>query len=522
MPAHSRRAAGSISLVLSHARMPTLAKSHPGAEAVAIGGPRILAVGRSAEMRSLADGKGQQIDCGGRTLLPGFIDAHIHLLGTAARLRFVDCTAAPSIADIAARIRARAAAMPGEGWIRAFGYHELTLKERRHPHRRDLDRATADRPVRLTHLSGHASVLNSAALARLSITAGTEEPVGGTIDRDPETGEPSGLVLEMEDWLDLRMPRSGEGQMDELLGLLSERLLAAGVTSVQDLGHRNDRRRAEYLAQMVASRAFRPRVAMATGYEAFEAGEDAVAGGLGIGPVKIVLNETGETSLPAADDFRRQVAAVHRRGRQVAIHAIGPEAVAVAVEAIERAQAIDGRRGRHRIEHASITAPPVVARMAAAGAVAVSNPGFIWQNGDRYLSAVASEQLPFLYAVAGLRRGGVLVAAGSDSPAGPIEPATGIAAACSRRSAGGRTVPGDTLRQDEAIQLFTNAAAAAVFEESVKGAIAPGLLADLVLLEESAEGLRPCLTIVGGEIVWSAEGRGPAPIEAEIGPACAR
>src|SRR5438105_14005856 len=130
MPAYNRPAAGSISLILLHARMPTLAKTHPGADAVAIGGQQIVAVGRSSEVRSQAGGNVQQIDCGGRTLLPGFIDGHIHLLGTAARLRFVDCFAAPSIEDIAARIRARAGATPGEGWLRAFGYHELTLAER--------------------------------------------------------------------------------------------------------------------------------------------------------------------------------------------------------------------------------------------------------------------------------------------------------------------------------------------------------------------------------------------------------
>src|SRR5207248_5894096 len=112
-------------------------------------------------------------------------------------------------------------------------------RERRHPTHHDLDRGAADRPIRLTHASGHASVLNSAALATLGIDLAMEEPGGGTIDRELDTGKPSGLLLEMEDWLDRRIPRTDARSMDALMARLSERLLSVRVTPVQDLSYQN-------------------------------------------------------------------------------------------------------------------------------------------------------------------------------------------------------------------------------------------------------------------------------------------
>jgi predicted amidohydrolase YtcJ len=490
------RVSGPVTLAMRNARVLTMNSACPRAEAVAIAGNRIRAAGTDREIHALANPQTVDVDCGGRLLVPGFIDAHAHVLGTAARLSGVDCKGATSIGTLIEAIRR---ARPANGWIRVFGYHELLLREKRHPTRGELDRATPI-PVRLTHASGHASVLNSAGLRALGIDETAREPRGGTIERDAATGAPNGLLIEMEDTLDAAMPRASTAEVDQSVRALSEQFLRAGVTSVQDLGHRNDRRRAERMAAMRNTGAFRPRLSMATGYDAFEAGEDAVAEGIGVGPVKILLNETGEVVLPEPFELARRVALVHAAGRQVAIHAIEARAIEMALDAIATAQSSDGGR-RHRIEHASLTPPRTRERIAGLGVIAVSNPSLLRQNGDRYLTSIAAADLDSLYDVAGLLQVGAAVAAGSDCPIGPIEPLAGIAAVCERRTESGKPIPGRTLPLARALELFTCCAAMAAYEEQEKGHIAAGLLADLIVLDDKAFPLDVWMTVLGGEIV---------------------
>jgi predicted amidohydrolase YtcJ len=496
---------GGVSLILRRARVLTMDPRRPSAEAVAVREDRIVAVGESAALVSLATDATVQLDCHGLIVAPGFIDAHAHILAQAASERHIDCSRARSVAEIVEILRQGAATVPNGNWLRAGGYHEESLLERRHPTRADLDRAASGRPIRLTHHSGHASVLNTAGLAVMGITARTEEPDGATIERSPETGEPSGVLLEMEDELNRITPPVDPATAEARLGDLSERFLAAGVTSVQDLGHRNNRERALFMAGFVASGSFRPRLTMATGYAAFERGDDACAEGIGRGPVKIMLNETGSDPAPPKTELIRQVAAIHRAGRQAAIHAIGRAAIGLALDAIEHTQTREGPFLSHRIEHASLTSEQISLRMATLGVTAVSNPAFIWQSGDRYLRSIPHEDLPDLYDIAGMRRAGVLVAGGSDCPVAPPEPLIGIEAACSRRTSGGQRVPGLLLSRDAATELFTRCAARAGLEDHEKGSVREGLLADLVLLEETPAGSRVRMTILGGAIVWASE-----------------
>ena len=496
-------------LLLRNARILAMDGRPVFSGAIQIAGERIAYVRQESNSSAPECGHADVIDCGGRLLLPGFIDAHLHVLGAARALADVDCSAsaAPSIDAILERLRAAADALPPGAWVRGRGYHETVLAERRHPTSSEIDRAVPDHPARLVHASGHASVLNSAALDMLGIETSTEAPPGAQIDRTPNSGEPSGLLIEMEDWLDERIPPSRGVSMPELVKCLSDRLRAAGVTSVQDLGRRNDRRRAALLAGLVAQGRFQPRLSLASGYAAFEAAESVDAPAIAPGPVKLMLNESGETLFPSPARLTEMVLAVHCAGRQVAIHAIEPRAICAALDAIEAALRQHPRPNhRHRIEHASITPPALASRIASLGVVVVSNPGFLWESGERYLSAVTSTELPWLYDVAGLRGAGVQVAAGSDAPVAPSAPLLGIAAACARRSRGGIRLPGETLAFEQAAELFTSGAAGAAFQEQARGRIAPGSLADLVLLDGDSRNLlslRVALTILGGRVVWS-------------------
>jgi len=202
---------------------------------------RILAVGDADERSASSKGR-QVIDCGGKTVLPGFIDAHIHLRALAdsfSSLILTPDNGIASLADIRASIRRLARSTPPGQWIRAKGYHEFDLIEKRHPLGQDLDRAAPDHPVLLTHRTGHAHVLNSLALKTVGITMATGDPEGGLIDRDPATGRPTGLVFEMGAFLSKRITASDEKEREVNIIRCDELLLSNGITAVQDASSHN-------------------------------------------------------------------------------------------------------------------------------------------------------------------------------------------------------------------------------------------------------------------------------------------
>ncbi|MFQ5861370.1 MAG: amidohydrolase family protein, partial [Dehalococcoidia bacterium] len=193
--------------LFSNACVLTLDPRQPTATLVGLRGRRIAFVGSSDELSRLRGPRTRVLDCQGMTLLPGFEDAHLHLLALASCLRSVDCRPGQvaSIGEIVASLRQRAGQTPQGAWVRGWGYDEPLLRERRHPMRWDLDEAAPYHPVRLDHRTGHASVLNSLALRLLGITSDTPDPPQGVIQRDEATGEPTGLLLEMGEFLSLRL-----------------------------------------------------------------------------------------------------------------------------------------------------------------------------------------------------------------------------------------------------------------------------------------------------------------------------
>ncbi|MYE54529.1 MAG: amidohydrolase family protein, partial [Chloroflexi bacterium] len=232
MRAHSEQP----NIALMNGNVLTLDGAQPYADTVLIRRRRIGWVGERRNLSAAALSAAKIIDCGGRTVVPGFIDAHCHILAYAASLEAVDCSpsAVADIEDILREIRRVAKVTPRGDWIRATGYSDYDLSEKRHPTRRELDDASPHHPVRLNHRSGHACVLNSLALERVGIGSDTEEPPGGTIARDIEDGEPDGLLLEMADWLDGRIPRMNEGRLHEVVSQASRIFLSQGVTCVVD------------------------------------------------------------------------------------------------------------------------------------------------------------------------------------------------------------------------------------------------------------------------------------------------
>jgi hypothetical protein len=506
-------------LVFHNARVITMDASRPRAEAVAVEGERILAVGSEGDVRAQAGPRTEVIDCGGRAVLPGFIDGHCHLLAYAASLLSVDCSpaAVSSIADIQTAIRCRAKETSAGRWIRAVGYSEVDLAEERHPTRWDLDAASPDHPVRLIHRSGHACVLNSLALRLCGIDITTEEPPGGYLERDTSSGEPTGLLIEMNDLVERAVPPLAYEELAQGVDLASERFLGAGVTSLVDATHTNGPPEWELINRLRREGHLASRVTAMVGFDHLEDGERWRENGedtsVGLGAAKIVIKELGDDIHPAEDELAALVAGAHGRGWQVAIHAVEERAVAAAVAAYEAALARRPRAGhRHRIEHCGLCPPELAKRIAAAGVVVVTQPSFLYYNGDRYLRQVPPEKQAYLYPLRSLMRAGVRLAAGSDCPVVAPDVIAGLYGAVARSSAGGRLLPGsEAIGIQEALAMYTTGAAFSSFAEGERGSVSPGRLADLVVLSgdptacppEDLLALRPEMTIVGGRVAWS-------------------
>ncbi len=513
-------------LILLNANVITMDEATPRARAVSLRDGLVVEVARDGRLSIPMGGGVRRIDCEGRTVLPGFIDAHCHVASFAGSLVTLDLSDkrdVASISDLQARLGAFASSVPAGRWIRGKGYNEFHLAEGRHPSRKDLDAAIPDRPVKLTHRSGHAHVLNTVGLKAAGITAETGDPPGGIIERDLETGEPTGLLFGMAGYLHDKVPPMDDSELDKGLRLAGEKLFSYGVTSVQDASSYNGSRQWERFVDWCGRGAFKPRVTMMRGTEDFIAlhGESRTADGrlkgrLASGGVKIIVERTTGTINPDQEALNALVAAIHEAGQQALIHAVEEETVEAACTAIEDALRKDPRQDhRHRIEHCSLCPPGLVERIRALEITVVSQPPFVRYSGDRYLATVPGDAQEYLYPFGALSRAGVALAGSSDCPVADPDPLVGIYAAVTRRTAGGRVLgPGEGISPPEAIRMYTIGAARAAREEGTKGSISPGKVADLVVLggDPLAEGgarigeIKVEMTILGGEVVWRRSG----------------
>ena len=532
-------------LLLLNATVLTLEQGQPRAEAVALRGQDILAVGRRADVAPLAGAKTRTIDCQGLALLPGFVDAHCHLLATAASLQGLDCGPG-AVSDITAlqqAVRRRAEETPQGRWVRGVGYDDLALKERRHPTRRDLDSAAPNHPVRLDHRSGHATVLNSQGLLLAGIHQDTADPVEGVIDRELETGEPTGLLLEMAGFLSQRLGRlRDDADLEDGVVKLSRRLLSYGITSVQDAGPNNGPDRWDTLHNLQASEQLRCRVTMLAGaphVDHFLAEGRHWGDGdqwLRLGHVKVMLTLTTGELQPDPGALGQIIGRAHRAGFPVAVHAVEREAVAAAAQALQEISPLkradrkiipqDGStsgatRPPDRIEHCAECPPDLVAQVRRSGAMVVTQPGFLFWNGDLYRERVEASLLEWLYPVGGLVRSGLPVAFGSDAPIIDPNPWPAIYSAVTRATRSGQGLTRGThglethsqeVSVESALRMYTLASAEAEGTPHLKGTIRPGKLADLVLLDKDPstadpsdlKNIHPVLTVMGGQVVWEA------------------
>jgi len=508
-------------LVLKNANVITINPGQPTAELVAIKGNRILLVADNEELEQVTGVKTRIIDCQGKTVVPGFNDAHCHIFSFIRKLLSLDLSPSlvGSISDIKAAIHQRAQNTPPGKWLTGTGYNEFYLAEKRCPNRWDIDEVASHHPVVLAHRSLHACVLNSLALSLVGITRETEEPPGALIDRDPTTGEPSGILFDMLGYIREKvLPPLSEEELTEGIALANQHYLSCGITSLQEATVSNNPGRWQSFHRFKDK--LESRLSMMPGIEASsqfrEAGLVPGSGDsqLRLGGVKIMVKETTGQLEPSQSELNRQALTVHQAGYQLAIHAIEPSTVEAAITALEYAYNQLPQAGRrHRIEHCSVCPPALLKRLSKLRAVVVTQPPFLYYSGERYLTTVPAGQLPWLYRIKSLLNSGLIVAASSDSPVVPDNPLVGIYAAVTRQAESGQfLLPEESISAEQALAMYTVNAAYASFEEDIKGSITQGKLADIVILSDDPvssppgriKDIRVEMTIIDGKVVWEA------------------
>jgi predicted amidohydrolase YtcJ len=520
-------------LVLYNANVITLDERRPRAELVAVRDERIVWVGSDSDLRDLASAGTKTIDCSGQTIVPGFIDAHTHVLAYSASLMAVDCrpSSVASIAAIQRSLRERAETAPAGQWVRGTGYDEFAFPEggddperakNRHPTRWDLDQAVPHHPVRLDHRSGHACVLNSMALALVGISSDTPEPPGGTIARDLGSGGPNGLLLEMDEYLDGRIPPLSDEELEQGIRLADRRMVSLGITSVHDATPSNSPERWDRLRRLKADGMLRPRVTMMAGSGHLdEFADQGFRHGYGdhelsLGHVKLMLTMSSGQLQPSRDELTGLMRLAYQAGFPVAVHAVEAEAVDAVADAISELRAIrddllPNDAPRDRIEHCSEAPPATLARLEQSGAVVVTQPAFLYHSGRRYLSEVPQGMRPWLYRMRSFLEAGLHPAAGSDAPVVDPNPLVGMCAAVTRRSESGEPVSVlEGVPPNEALKMYTLSGAYAAGRQGDTGSIEVGKLADLALLDgdptrvEASEirDIKVRLTVIGGQVVW--------------------
>jgi predicted amidohydrolase YtcJ len=512
-------------LMLSHATVLTMDPRQPRAEAVAVRQGRIVAVGTNAEVLALRGRGTQVIDCRGAAILPGFIDAHLHLRAYAGTFLGIDCRphAARSLTDLQGLLQQHSRHLPRGQWLVGHGYDEFALAERRHPTRWDLDIVTPYHPVRLAHRSRHAWVLNSLGLAQLGISEDFTAPAGAFVERDAASGELTGLLIDMDAYLRQHLPSVATPEIFRSgLRQSSQTLLSSGVTTIQDASVSNDLAAYAAFQTWIADGDVRLRVALLMGASALP---DVIADGLKPGEgspflriqgIKIRLDEATGALYPPQEMVNAQVWSAHHQGFPVAVHAVDLPALVSTLSAIRRAQErLPRAHLRHRIEHCALCPAVCIDELADLHIAVVTQPAFLWHHGRRYLSEIDPEQHSWLYRVKSLADHGVPVAGSSDAPVVPALPLEGVYAAVARQTPDGHIIgPEERVSVTEALWMFTQGAAWACGLESEVGSIRRGKRADLVILETDPTRVPVAelpyipvrMTIVDGAVQWSAGG----------------
>lgn len=532
--------------VFYNAKIITLDQTHPEAEAMALEGDQILAVGTNEKIKALAGEETETHDLEGQVVIPGFNDSHMHLINLGQGMDGVDLTKARSISDLVRLGQEYVDKNPDHAWILGRGFNDETFETKALPTKADLDQISKTQPVFFTRVCGHICVANSKALQMARLDTTTPNPAGGGLDREMKTGEPTGVLRENAiDLVRSLIPSPTIDDLKRVIRIASQAAASLGLTSVQsnDLhGTRTLINRLEAYGQLAESGELPIRVELQSTmstpeelktYLEVRKTHPTLGTKVTLGPLKLFTDgslggRTAALTHPYADDPTTSGMAIFTQEEldelvlmaahanlQVAIHAIGDRAMDMVMDSYEKAKAAEpGWTARPRIIHAQITRYDQLERMARLGIVCDIQPIFVPTDLHFVESRVGLESSKYSYAWKTMKELGIHTAGGSDCPVESCNPLWGMHAAITRQDQGTYPKegwhPNERLTPQEALALFTTGSAYAAHEEDIKGTLRAGKLADFVVLPEDPTKIDPeklltvkvTATYVGGQRVF--------------------
>ena len=531
-------------LIVTNARVYTADKQQLRAEAVAVLGERIVAVGSASAMDAWRGPGTRVIDAGGKLVLPGFNDAHVHFMDSGLGLASVQLKDAASPQEFSSRIGQYAAKQPKGRWILGGTWDEQRWNPPRLPTKELIDRLTPDNPVAVGRYDGHMYLANSLALKLAHITAETPDPPGGEIGRDAH-GNPTGILKDAaKDLVEAVIPPLSHEQRLEAARSALTLARSVGATSVQEMANSNEdlSRNLEIYKELEEKGELTTRIYVAPLIDNWEnyarVGMRHAFGSslLRTGALKSFADGSlGSTTAyffqPYTDDpktrglltdemqplskMRERLVGADKAGLQLCVHAIGDEAISLVLDLYQDVLKSNGEKDRRwRIEHAQHMAPKDFDRFARLGVIASVQPYHAIDDGRWAERRIGPERIKTTYAFRTFLNHEVRLALGTDWDVAPLNPLLTIYAAVTRATLDGKNpngwMPEQKLSVAEAVQAYTMGSAYAEFQENNKGSITPGKLADMVILGDDIFAIDPKLirdvqvetTILGGKVVW--------------------
>jgi len=539
-------------LVLTNGRIVTLDPVRPEAQALAVRGDRIEAVGSAKEIAQYIGRATQVIDLAGKLATPGFIDAHLHFPGLGESKLELDLTKARDWDEIVALVAAAAkSAKPGQP-ILGQGWHQEKWDKKPEPNidglpfHTALSQAAPDNPVILTHASGHSSLVNAKTMALAGITAKTLNPPGGEIIKDAK-GQPIGAFLEtaqglvrgaLVKWAASRSPEDKLAEQLKIIELADSECLSKGLTSVTDagvawsqvelykkvidqgkLGVRLNVMLSESNARLARKAADYKLIGYGADHLTVRSIKRLIDGALGahgawlLEPYTDLPASTGLNTYPVAE-LRETARIALENGFQLCVHAIGDRANRETLDVFEAAMKAhpDKKDVRFRIEHAQHLAASDIPRFGRLGVIASMQAVHCTSDGPWVPKRIGDKRAAEgAYVWRKLMAAGAVVANGTDAPVEDVDPIPVFYASVTRRMKNGALFyPDQKMSRDEALRSYTLNAAFAAFEENIKGSLAPGKLADITIFskdimtcpEDEIPSARVLTTIVGGRVLY--------------------
>jgi len=540
-----RQQVATADLLFKNGNVYTANDQLPTAQAIAVKGDRIVFVGSNADAQKFVGKDTKVIDLQGKTVLPGFTDAHQHLSGVGFREMTLNLEGSTSLEDLLAKLKARVdQAKPGE-WVTGRGWIETHWQPPVFPTRWDLDKVSPNNPVILGRADGHGAVANGAALKIAGVDKTTPNPFGGEISKDKKSGEPNGMLLDAAQGLVRRKePGTTRADAERAVVLGAKRDVSLGWTQIQDAGGSYDE--VEIFKKLYAAGSVKLRIYKAVygpGPNANRLIKDGPIVGefqnrLTVRTIKVVsdgalgsrgaallapYSDAADTSgflTVKAEDLRPMLVEALKQGIQVETHAIGDKANRFILDEYETAlkSVPESNRKvsvpRWRVEHAQIVNPVDIPRFVKLGIIPSMQPSHA--IGDLFFapSRLGIDRLKGAYAWESFIKSGVIVPGGSDAPVERGEPMIEFYAAVARKDQKGFSTDGwhpeEAVTREQALKMFTIWPAYAAFEESLRGSIEPGKLADLTILSADIMKIpeldilktQCAMTVINGEIVY--------------------